>query len=193
MKRLIAVLACLLATACASVVKVESGERTVGERLVVNLEGAWNHVEAPGMGPAQVWTMEGLPVDQLLVYAGLKDGEAIHAQAHGGDDEARRTFVFRASMQPDEIAAIFEGMLTRDGSLFRLARLAPAAFAGANGFRFDFALTRKVDNVRLSGFGYGAVVKGELYAVVYLAPRLVFFSRHQSRVEHIARTARVKG
>jgi hypothetical protein len=49
-----------------------------------------------------------------------------------------------------------------------------------------------VDNVQLSGIGYGSVSKGELFAIVYLAPRLTFFSRHQGRVEQIARDARLK-
>ncbi len=199
MKRLLAVFASLSICACVSVVKVESGERAVGERLVVNIDGAWNHVEAPGLGPAQVWTMEGLPVDQLLIYSGVKDGEAIHAQggaAAGGANASpneRKTYLFRSKMQPDELVSIFEGMLTRDGSSFKLAKLEPVAFGGGKGFRFEFLLTRKVDNVRLSGIAYGIVSRGELFSLVYLAPRMVFFSRHSARIEHIARTARVKG
>jgi hypothetical protein len=94
-------------------------------------------------------------------------------------------------MQPDEIVAMFEGMLTRDGSSFKLVKLEPASF-GEKGFRFEYQLIRKVDNVQLSGIGYGSVSKGELFAIVYLAPRLTFFSRHQGRVEQIARDARLK-
>jgi hypothetical protein len=183
------VLTTLLA-GCASMSKVDSGERTVGERLVMTLEGAWNQISAPGLGPAQTWTMEGLPVDQLLVYSGLRDGQAVHAEGAGG--QGRKSFVFRATMQPDEIVALFEGMLTRDGSTFRLVKLEPAAFAGGRGFRFEYALTRKFDGVQLSGLGYGVVDKGELFALVYLAPRLAFFARHQGRVEQIARSARMK-
>ena len=63
---LVALLAAL-AAGCASVSKMESGEQTINGRLVVHLEGAWNHVNAPGIGPAQTWTMEGLPIDQLRI------------------------------------------------------------------------------------------------------------------------------
>ena len=34
-----------------SVAKVEKGDRAVGERLVVAIDGPWNHVNAPGHGP----------------------------------------------------------------------------------------------------------------------------------------------
>jgi len=175
---------------CVSVAKVEKGDRALGERMTVVIDGPWNHISAPGMGPAETWTMEGLPVDQLLLYSGLKDGEAIHAQGQGGPNA--KVFSFRSGMQPDEIVGLFEGMLTRDGSRFRLVKLEPAAFGGQKGFRFEYALTRKVDNVQLSGIGQGVVSKGELFAIVYMAPRLTFFGRHQGRVEQIMQTARLK-
>jgi len=188
MRRILAaVLFLLLLAGCASVAKVESGERTVGARLVLVLEGAWNHVSAPGMGPAQVWTMEGLPVDQLLIYSGIQDGQAVHA---GGGGAQQKSFAFRAGMQPDEIVAMFEGMLTRDGSSFKLMKLEPAAFGG-NGFRFEYTLTRRVDHVQLSGIGYGTVSKDELFALLYAAPRIEFFPRHRARVEGIARSVKI--
>jgi hypothetical protein len=142
------------------------------------------------MGPAEVWTMEGLPVDQLLVYAGLKNEELV--QRRGPAGSARKNFAFRSSMQPDEIVGMFEGMLTRDGSQFTLVRLQPASFGGDKGFRFEYSLLRRVDNAQLSGVGYGVVSKGELFALLYHAPRLAFFPRHQPRVEQIARSARVR-
>ena len=135
--------------------------------------------------------MEGLPIDQLRLYSGLKDGQAIHATAFGSADAQRKTFNFRSGMQPDEIAALFEGMLTRDGSRYKLLKLEPATFGGGKGFRFEYSLTRKIDNVELSGIGYATVNKGELFAIVYQAPRLGFFPRHVGRVEQMARSARV--
>jgi hypothetical protein len=187
MKKLISILLALLIAGCANVAtkKMEAGANTVGERMTFTLDGSWNYISAPNMGPAQVWTMEGLPVDQLLIYSGLKDGEVIHAESSGSQ---RKSFSFRSSMQPDEIVSMFEGMLTRDGSSFKLAKLEPASFGGGKGLRFEYALTRKVDNVQLSGLGYATVSNGELFALLYNAPRLGFFPRHQARVEQIART-----
>lgn len=184
---LIAILLALLA-GCASVAKMDTGDQTLGERMLVTLEGPWNHVAVPGMGPAQVWTMEGLPVDQLLVYSGIKNDELVHA-AGGGKG---KNFAFRSSMQPDEVVAMFEGMLTRDGSQFKLIKLEPASFGGEKGFRFEYSIIRRVDNAQLSGVGFGVVSKGELFALLYHAPRLAFFPRHRGRVEQIARSARLK-
>lgn len=192
MKKILAALVLVFLAGCVSVAKIESGENTVGERLTLTLTGAWNHINAPGLGPAQIWTMEGLPVDQLLLYSGLHDGEPIHAPYRGPGPD-KKSFEFRSKMQPDEIAALFEGMFARDGSTYKLVKLEPATFGGNRGFRFEYSLTRKVDNVQLSGVGYAAVNRGELFALVYMAPRLAFFARHAPSVEAIAKSARIKG
>ena len=175
---------------CVAMAKVDPGERAVGARLQVVIEGPWNHLNAPNLGPAETWTMEGLPVDRLWLYSGLKDGQLIHAPDEGG--ARRKNFAFRASMQPDEIVGLFEGMLTRDGSRFRLTRLEPFEFAGQPGFRFEYSLVRRYDNVQLSGLGFGTVSKGELFALIYMAPRLAFFARHRDNVEQMAASARLK-
>lgn len=187
--RIIAALLAVALAGCAAVAKMESGEQTIGERLVVQLDGPWNHVTAPGVGPAHLWTMEGLPIDQLRIYAGIKDGEPVHQPDNSGN---RKNFSFRSSMQPEDIVAMFEGMMTRDGSVFRLNKLEPMAFGGQKGFRFEFSLIRKVDSVQLSGVGFGTVAKGELYAMLYAAPQLGFFARHQGSVEQMARGAWLK-
>jgi hypothetical protein len=179
---------------CASVAKIDSGDRVVGDRLTVNLEGAWNQVSAPGIaGPnCYVWTMEGLPIDQLLIYSGVRNDQAIQAES-GGTDAQKKVYKFRSTMQPEQIVALFEGMLTRDGSTFKLTRLAPAAFGGDKGFKFDYSLTRKTDNVQLLGTGGAVVSKGELFAIVYQAPRLVFYPRQKARVAHIIGSAKLSG
>lgn len=191
MRRLISVVCVLALAGCVAMAKVEKGDRTIGDRLAVKIEGAWNHLEAPGqdLGPAQTWTMEGLPVDQLLIYTGIKDGELVHASGGSGK---RKDFAFRANMQPDEIVAMFEGMLTRDGSSFRLTKMEPSPFGGVKGVHFEFTRIRKVDNVVLSGEGWAAVSKGELFAMLYMAPRLGFFPRHAAQVQKIAMSAKIR-
>jgi len=175
-----------LAGCVTPVMTMQSGEQPVGDRLVIALDGSWNRIKTTG--PAQQWTMEGLPIDDLMIYSGLKDGEAIHAISGSA-----KPFVFHSVMLPDEIISLFEGMLTRDGSTFQLTKSEPATFGGVKGYHFEFKLVRKVDSVELTGLGYGAVSNGELFSVVYVAPRITFFARHQGRVENMVRGAQIKG
>ena len=166
--------------------KVDTGSKTVGERMVLKPDSAWN--ELPGGEPAHVWTMEGVPIDQLIIYSGIKDGEAINPVASSSKD---KRFRFRSTMQADEIVSLFEGLLTRNGSTFELTKLEPASFGGGKGFRFEYTLMRKADNVPLSGLGFATVNSGELFAVVYNAPRLAFFPRYEAKVEHLAQSVRI--
>lgn len=189
MNNLLGLVLVALLAACATVAtkKVDSGDNTVGDRLQVKIEGPWNEITAPGMGPAHIWTMEGLPVDQLRIYSGLKDGEVIHDERN----TKLKSFSFRSTMQPDELVSMFEGMLTRDGSTFQLTKVEPAAFGGGKGVRFEYAMVTKEDSLPLTGVGFATVNNGELFALLYNAPRLGFFPRHQARVEQIARSAKI--
>lgn len=171
---------CILAGCTATTIsRIDAGQHRLGERLTVNVDAPWNHLRGLGTGSSQTWTMEGLPVDQLQILYGIKGGQAIQAQG-----------AFRSTMRPDEVVAVFQNMLTRDGSTVELARLEPFSF-GDTGFRFEYSLTRKFDNVRLSGVGYFGISMGELFAILYQAPRPIF-ARHEKRVEQIAQSARLK-
>jgi hypothetical protein len=187
MKRLLllAFLATLL-TSCGSVRKIESGAVTVGERLSIQIEGNWNHVDFPNIKPAQIWTMEGVTIDELLIYAGIRDGQVMHPET--GIHAKRKSVAFRATMPLEEVVSMFEALLTRDDSTFKLTRVEPYPFAGRKGIRFEYERIRKSDNVVQSGMGYAAVDQGELFALIYQAPRLTFYPRHQARVAAMAKS-----
>ena len=76
-------------------------------------------------------------------------------------------------MQCEDIVAMFEAVMTRDGSVFKLNMLEPMSFGGQKGFRFGSSrLPGKVDSVEPSGVGFGTVANGEPYAMLYAAPEL---------------------
>ena len=122
--RLIALVMLVALSGCVSIARVDSGTRTLGTRLEVSIEGPWNHVSAPNSGPAETWTMDGLPIDQLLFYAGHKEGVSVHAP---GPDAAVKRLEFRAAMQPDLGRGLGEersegGIVIRRHTALRAAR-----------------------------------------------------------------------
>jgi hypothetical protein len=171
---------------CANVAQVGPGEAVVADRLLVRADSAWNHVTVVG-GSNVVWTRDGLPLDVLRFWVGVADGQPLAPAA-----KDQRPLTFRAAMEPQEIVALFQGALSRDGSTFTLDRLEPAPFLGGPGFRFEYTLLRKADEVRLSGIGWGAVRGGQLHAITYSAPRAAFFQRHLGAARQVAESARLK-
>jgi uncharacterized protein YceK len=189
MKRLFLVLAIVALAGCASVRKVESGTVVVGERLSFQIEGDWNHLDFPGTKPAQIWTMEGVTVDELLIYSGIRDGQAMHPEEWG--NSPKKNILFRKSMPLEEVVSMFEAVLTRDDSTFNMTRVEPYVFAGKKGIRFEYDRIRKLDSVQQRGIAYALIDKSELFALIYQAPRLTFFPRHRERVESIAKSVQV--
>lgn len=177
--------------ACISTTKVGSGPVKMGDSMQLSLSKAWNQVNANGLnGPHRdIWTLEGLPVDTLMVYSGVNDGEIIHPERAAQND--KKNFVFKSTMNAEQIVALFQGDLTRDGSSFELLKLEPSAFGGNKGYHFEFRLLRKTDNLEVLGNADISVVKGKLYALVYQAPKLTFYPSHIQSVRDVAQSVKI--
>ena len=187
-KKTILITGTLMLSACISTAKMDPGPHHVGEKLSISLPNAWNQVNAPNLnGPhAETWTLEGLPVDHLTIYSGLKDGEAISP-----DFNSKKKFIFKPELQAEQIVALFEGSLTQDGSTFKLRKLEPSMFGGAKSIHFEFSVIRKIDNVDIWGSADIAVVNKQMYAIVYQAPKLTFYPRYISSVQEIVKSAKI--
>jgi hypothetical protein len=175
---------------CASVVKVAPGEALIGERMRVPSDAAWNQFagNVGASNAAALWTREGLAIDQVNFYVGLKDGGLL---ATAGKDQ--RPLTFKATMQPHEVVALFESFYSRDGSSFTLDKLETTDFLGQRGWRAQYTIVRKVDDVRLAGSAWATVRGGELFAITFTAPTLWFYPRQLPLVESLAAAARLKG
>jgi hypothetical protein len=176
---------------CAVVSKVETGEAVIKDKLAVQVVTPWNKFNR-GMGDnTPTWTVEGIAVDALQFYVGVKNDELLAPTPT--DRKGVEPVAFKSNMQPSEVVALYQKLFTRDGSSFTLNKIEPTDFIGMRGFRFEYAMVRKVDDVRLSGVAYGAVRNGELFLINYTAPRLAFFPKHIQQVEALVKSARVKG
>lgn len=189
--RIAALVASLLLAACAApVTRVEVGEVTVGKRLAVKVDAAWNQFGGGLTAGIPTWTMEGVTIDALRFYTDIKDGQTF---GPANPPKGRQPVIFRASMQATDVVAMFQTLQTQDGSTFQLDKLEPVEFLGGTGFRFEYSSVRKVDEVPLKGVAYGRVRDGELFLVSYTAPRLVFYPRYQPRVESLIKSVSLRG
>jgi hypothetical protein len=179
--------AVFLLASCAAMTKVGPGETVVRESLTVRLDQGWNKL-AIGTGKVEIWTTEGLPLDTLRFYVDVKDGEPLQ-EVRGANQ--KQVPQFRTAMEPREVVEMFEVSSVADGSRFRLTKLAPANFLGSAGFRFDYTLVRKADEVELKGFGYGAIRDGRLTLIVFEAPKTHYYGKVAPRAEAVVASARI--
>lgn len=185
-KALWAVVAFVLAS-CAGMSRVGPGETVIRDTLAVKVDGGWNRLDAPGGGKIEVWTRDGLTLDTLRFIADVHEGEPLAEIRGVADKQLPR---FRSAMQPREVVELFEALSVQGGNTFRLERLAPAQFLGGEGFRFDYTLLRKGDEVELRGFAYAAIRDKHLSLMVFQAPRMHYFGKHAAAVEEMVATAR---
>jgi len=189
--RALAVLLAATLAGCAAVSKVDNGEALIRSRLSVQVTEPWNQFERGLADNTPTWTHEGITVDSLQFYVGVKDGELLAPTPTGR--KGIEPLTFRATMQPADVMTLLQTLLTRDGSSFSLDRLEATEFVGTRGFRIEYSMVRKLDEVRLRGVAFGAVLNGELFLINYSAPRLAFYPKHAAGVEALARSAKVKG
>lgn len=196
MRALAALLLASVLAACTSIAKVD-GEQVVGGKLAVTLPDAWNKVTDPWeRGRYDMWTQEGIPLDHLRLWAGLRPGESLVAtptvlfRAPGEKDPRYPTFT--AGLRPHRLVNLFEQLYANEG-VVEVTRIDPALFAGQKGVRFEFTLARRADDLVLRGVGWAAEHRGELYAATFAAPKLAFYPRLLPMAEAVVRSARIKG
>jgi hypothetical protein len=195
MKKILAIVLAALVAGCAGVVKVE-GDQVVNNRMSVKLPDAWNKFSAPGTAqPFDSWTQEGMTLDHLRLWAGIKPGQALIMKPPSSPSQqtAPRIPTYTQGMAPDQLVSLFETMYAIDGSHVTMSRVEPTVFAGEKGVRFEFAVVRKGDDVQLKGVGWVAVRKDELFAATFVAPRLAFFPRLLPKAEGVVNSAVIRG
>ncbi|MEF8753325.1 MAG: hypothetical protein V5B60_05205 [Accumulibacter sp.] len=190
MSRWLLLLLLTLLAGCAGMAKVGPGEVTVRDSLAVTLDGAWNQYAIGLTRKSEVWTLDGLPLDRLVFFVGIADGEALAELAQRKDRQIPK---FRASMRAHEVVEMYEVFATHDGSSFQRLKLAPAPFAGGDGFRFEFSRVRKADELEMRGIGYGAVRAGKLYLLIFEAARSHYYARNVGRFEAVVQSVRIRG
>jgi hypothetical protein len=194
-KTIFTLLLALWLAACTSIAKVE-GDQVVNNKLVVNVSSAWNKVTDPWENePYDMWTQEGIPLDHLRLWAGVKPGKTLVAKPTvlfraSGEKDARYP-TFTTGLPPDKLVSLFEALYANEG-VVNIARVEPTIFAGEKGVRFEFTLARRADDVTLKGVGWVAVHKDELFAATFAAPRLAFFARLLPMAEAVVKTARIR-
>lgn len=200
MKRLFLLAIVLLLSACANVSRME-GEQVVNDKLAVKVTDAWNRVSDPwDVDPYDTWTQEGVPLDHLRIWAGVRPGQVLMTKPYvfsrAADARDPRVPTFRPGLPPEKLVSLFEELYANAGTV-AITRVEPAMFAGLKGVRFEFTLERRRDDLSMQGVGWVAVqpdpVYGEeLYAATFVAPKLSFFPRLLPMAEAVVKTAHIR-
>jgi hypothetical protein len=200
-KRVAPLLLAALLAACSSMTRME-GEQVVNQRLAVDVPQAWNRiVDRWEIDPYDTWTQEGIPLDHLRFWGGVRPGQALMSKpamySREADAKERRVPTFRMGMSPEKLVGLFEELYSTAGTV-TITKMEPTVFAGQKGVRYEFTLLRRRDDLTMQGVGWVSVRQDathgeELYAATFVAPKLAFYPRLLPMAEAVVKTARIKG
>ena len=171
--------------------EVMPGVQTYGS-MRVTAGDSWNAVPN-GHTPmsrkdTRTWTQDGVLLDRITIYPGIKAGESIF------DSRNASTALpsFSADMLPNEIEELVESSILKlygEGSAtVSTSNLRPQAFGEVGGFMFDIeaAVTESPDYRGMVG---GFIKDDRLYMVSYLAAEPYYYDKHKGKAEEIIKSA----
>jgi hypothetical protein len=157
--------------------------------LVVTPDQGWNKGIRPGR-LSESWTLDGLTINELTFYGGIADNKTLFREVDKTNKPLPR---FSKTMLLPDIAQLLETSyrVAIGTPLMKIETMAPAPFAGSQGFHFTYSLTTP-DDVKRRGEARGAIINGALYMVTYEAPRIHYFDRDLESFKKIADSAVIK-
>lgn len=193
----------LLLSACGTrVAMIEPGYVAVRHNLLVKPDRKWNHIDESMIKTLksqgtlsdiyEVWTTEGLPLDQLRFYVGISAGQALENLALDAKETERKSLSVRPGMTLEQIAELVEAVYAHRDGRFKLLKLAPTTFAGLPGVRMEYSYLERKHELELMGLAYGAMdSNNRLYLMTFDAPKLHYYRKLAPSVDRIAQSARL--
>ena len=182
--RLVFAAALLLAASCEQVTLVEPGTQSINGAYEVTTPIAWSRFP---LAPMEQWTVDGLPLQNLRLYATIEDGDALFdSNGPRPDDGVPR---YRTGMRASDVADLALASLAQVGTNDAdFDNLRPAAFGDLSGFRFDITFFSS-DGLAYRGLAYGAIdAEKILHLLLYIGTDAVYFDAHREAVENIFRS-----
>jgi hypothetical protein len=149
--------------------------------LTVTPKSDWNRWSSRPSNKGEVWTLDGVSLNELSFFAGIAAGESIYKERNKKDKPLPK---FDPKMTLPDVVQMFEASnrIIMETSLFKIDQVEPARLAGHNAVRFTYEYTVKDEEVRRKGEGRAAVIGGKLYLINFAAPALHY---HDAGIEEV--------
>ena len=182
---LLAAIALVLA-GCPQITLVGAGSSQVtSQRYTVQATTPWNRFT--GFGTQEVWTKDGLGLQELRFYDPVADGQPIFKVVGG-----RTPPPFKEDMRANDIADLFAATMLASGtSVAETTDLRPFRFSGHRGFRFHVNYITAIGS-RYRAEVFGAVIKKRLHIVAYVGHEEFYFQQSRAEVEAMMRSIDIR-
>jgi hypothetical protein len=183
MKRLVALLALLLLTGCATASSVSKGPYKVGNVYQIEVGQQWAALPSTltSERSGKFLTIDGPDLNLLQLVAALKDKQPL-IKERSKDNPVPK---YRSDMSQTEIVEFVTDTLATEGyQNIATQALRPSAFGTLSGVRFDLS-AQTPDGLNIRGTALFAQRDEKLNLIVYLAPEEYYYGLHAAEIERI--------
>ncbi len=189
--------AATLALASLSAAPAHAGWRLIDDNEAVSVAKGkievtpgeeWNRWTYRPVGRSEVWTLDGVSLNELYFVSRLQDGKTIFTDANRKE---RPLPTFSASMLLTDIPDFYESSsrLALNTSVFEITGIEASSLAGHNAVRFTFEYAVEGSPLRRKGLAVASIFDEELHLISFTAPELFYFDRDLPKVERIIASA----
>lgn len=145
-------------------------------KMSVTPSGDWNRWTSRPSKRGEIWTRDGLLLNELSFFAEISDGETLYREYDKRNSPLPK---FSANMLPTDIVELFEAStrIVLQTSVFEMQEIGPAKLDGHDGVRFSYKYAAGDDQLARKGEGIAAIIGGRLFLINYVAPEIHYFDK----------------
>lgn len=158
-------------------------------KLTVTPGEDWNRWSTRPIKKSEIWTLDGVSLNELYFVSGLVGGETLYRDANKKDAPLPK---FASSMQLSDIPDFVESSqrIALNTSMFRITGSEAIQFAGLPGVKFTYEYAVEGNALVRKGLAAGTIANGQLHLITFTAPATYYFDRDRPKVEAIIASAR---
>jgi hypothetical protein len=162
----------------------------VAKRITVTAPDDWNRITTGYVSGSELWTLDGIRLNELYFVAGLMPGKPIFVELDRKDHPLPK---FSASMQLTDLPGMFESTwrVARKANVFTTGAIEPAKLGGHDAIKFGYEYSAEGSQLTYRGIATAAIIDRQLFLIEFEAPALHYFERDQAKAEAVMSSATV--
>lgn len=148
----------------------------------------WNKGGGRPIPKSEIWTLDGVGLNQLYFVSGLIAGETLYRDKQKKEQPLPK---FASSMQLTDIPEFYESSarLSLGTSMFRITGTEPVTFGGKQGVKFSFEYAVEGSALIFKGMASGTIDAGKLQFISFTAPATFYWDRDRAKAEAVMASA----
>lgn len=172
---------------CVQYSLVPAGAAVSAKGITVTPPMDWNKSPANLGKKVEIWTRDGVSLDQLIFIGGVSDGETLFKSWN----KALPMPAFNAGMLPNDVEDLVKTSLKNlAGGEIQIdtSNLKPTEFGGTFGFEFELDYFEK-SGLKKRGNAFAAIKDEQLFVILFTAADLHYFGEHLPEVRKLFESA----